>query len=44
LLLESYNALKSSQGDQNARTIEARTRLIKLYEAWRKPDEAARYR
>jgi len=44
LLLESYKALKSSQGDQNARTIEARTRLIKLYEAWRKPDEAARYR
>ena len=44
LLTESYNELKSKLGDQNKRTVEARQRLVKLYELWEKPDLAARYR
>jgi tetratricopeptide (TPR) repeat protein/predicted Ser/Thr protein kinase len=44
LLTDSYNALKSKLGDENKRTVEARQRLAKLYDAWDKPDEAARYR
>src|SRR5713226_2044687 len=44
MLIESYNSLKASQGEQNPRTVEARHRLVKFYEAWAKPAEAARYR
>ena len=44
LLIESYNSLKASQGEQNPRTIEARQRLVKFYEAWKKPALAAQYR
>ena len=44
ILTDSYNELKSKLGDQNRRTVEARQRLVKLYELWEKPDLAARYR
>ena len=44
LLTDSYNELKSKLGEQNKRTVEARQRLVKLYELWEKPDLAARYR
>ncbi len=44
LLLESHNALRSGQGEQHPRTLEARQRLVKLYEAWGKPYKAAHYR
>ncbi len=43
LLIESYNDVKSSPGAQGPVTIETQ-RLLKLYEAWGKPDLAARYR
>jgi hypothetical protein len=36
LLQASYNDLKSSQQEQNPRTILARQRLMKLYDAWGK--------
>ncbi|MEY2479529.1 MAG: eukaryotic-like serine/threonine-protein kinase [Verrucomicrobiota bacterium] len=44
LLLDSFNELKLKLGDQEKRTVEARQRLLKLYEAWGKPDRAAPYR
>src|SRR4029077_1129009 len=40
LLLNSYEALKISQGADNPRTTIALQRLINLYEAWNKPDQA----
>jgi serine/threonine-protein kinase len=42
LLIESHNILKASLGQQDPRTQEARRRLINLYEAWKKPEMAAR--
>ena len=42
-LVESYNVLKTAQGEQNPRTNEARRRLLGLYQAWRKPELAARF-
>lgn len=44
LLTDGYNALKSKLNDRDRRVIEARQRLLKLYELWGKPDLAARYR
>jgi serine/threonine-protein kinase len=44
LLVESYNDLESSLGEQNSLIIEAQQRLVKLYEDWGKPNLAARYR
>jgi serine/threonine-protein kinase len=44
LLTESYNELKSKLGEQHKRTIEARERLVTLYQLWEKPDLPARYR
>jgi serine/threonine-protein kinase len=44
LLLESYEALKSSQGASNPRTQIALQRLITLYEEWGRLDAASAYR
>ncbi|MEY2439400.1 MAG: eukaryotic-like serine/threonine-protein kinase [Verrucomicrobiota bacterium] len=44
LLLEGYNGLKSKRGDQNRRVAEGRQQLLRLYEAWGKPEQAAMYR
>jgi serine/threonine-protein kinase len=44
LLLESYEVLKNSKGGGDQRTKLALRRLVSLYESWKKPDEAARYR
>ena len=44
LLLSSYESLKNSQGAHHPRTGIALQRLISLYEAWGKPEQAARYR
>ena len=44
LLLGGYNGLNSKLGDKDSRTIEARQRLVQLYETWNKPEQAARYR
>lgn len=43
-LLKGYNGLKSSMGDEHARTQKAVSNLIELYTAWGKIDEAAKYR
>ena len=44
LLIDSYNDLKSKLGDQEKRTVEARQRLIRLYDEWGKPDQSAQFR
>ena len=44
LLLTSHQDLKSSQGEQNPRTVHALQRVVALYEAWGKADQAAQYR
>jgi serine/threonine protein kinase/Tfp pilus assembly protein PilF len=44
LLVESYTALKSRLGQRDPRTQEALQRLLKLYDEWGKPAQAAQYR
>jgi eukaryotic-like serine/threonine-protein kinase len=44
LLNESYTILKAVNVPQSPGLDEARQRLVSLYEAWGKPQEAARYR
>ena len=43
LLLDSYEILESTTVSNDARRTEALQRLVSLYEAWGKPQEAARY-
>lgn len=44
LLTKGFEAIKAKLGDQHRRTIEARQRLAKLYEAWGKTELAEQYR
>jgi serine/threonine protein kinase/tetratricopeptide (TPR) repeat protein len=44
LLLRSYGTIKEVQGEHGPSTLEAAVRLLSLYQAWGKPNEAARYR
>jgi hypothetical protein len=44
LLLESYQALKTKRGDKDKFTQQTLSRIIKLYEGWRKPDKVGEYR
>jgi serine/threonine protein kinase/tetratricopeptide (TPR) repeat protein len=44
LLVDSYTALLSKLGEKNTRTVEARHRVAKLYDAWNKPDKALPFR
>jgi len=44
LLIESDEALRSTMVEQNRHRVESRQRLVRLYEAWGKPDLAAQYR
>jgi serine/threonine-protein kinase len=44
LLVESHQSLKASRGDKHGLTQDALKRLVKLYEAWGKPEMAARFR
>jgi hypothetical protein len=44
LLLAAYPVLRQVMGEQNMRTELAVRRLVKLYEAWGKPEKAAEYR
>ncbi len=44
LLQRSYETLKSVQGEQGPATLDAKRRLVTLYQSWGKPKEAARYR
>jgi serine/threonine protein kinase len=41
LLLRAHAALESSRGHDHERTVEARKRLVALYEAWGRPARAA---
>jgi tetratricopeptide (TPR) repeat protein len=43
-LVESYATLKDQRGNQDEYTQKALKRLVDLYDAWGKPDDAARYR
>ncbi len=44
LLLSSYPAVEQRHGKKHTRTLGALQRIADLYEAWGKPDEAARFR
>jgi len=44
LLLASYQSLKKSQAENSPRTKLVLQRLVNLYEAWNKPEQAAPYR
>jgi len=44
LLLESYQNLRSTQGETGRYTQQTLRRLVSLYEAWQKPENAAGYR
>jgi tetratricopeptide (TPR) repeat protein len=44
ILLGSYESLRGAKGEGHERTVEARQRLVALYEAWGKPARAAAYR
>jgi non-specific serine/threonine protein kinase/serine/threonine-protein kinase len=44
LLLQARAGLESSRGHDHERTVEARRRLVALYEAWGRPDRAAAWR
>ena len=44
LLLDAHTILRDERGDQDLYTQRVGERLIALYEAWSKPDEAAAYR
>ncbi len=43
LLQRSYTTMKNVQGEHGPLTLEAVRRLAALYQAWGKPEEAARY-
>jgi hypothetical protein len=43
-LLRGCEGLRASLGDTHERTVEARLRLVALYEAWGRPDRAAAFR
>lgn len=42
-LLDSYIIIKSAAGEHDPRTLEARHRLVTLYQSWGKPRNAADY-
>jgi hypothetical protein len=44
LLIESYKAIEKSLKPDDKRRKEALTRVIDMYESWKKPDRAAEYR
>jgi tetratricopeptide (TPR) repeat protein len=44
LLKESYDGFKPIRGARSPEMVEARRRLAQLYEAWGKPEQAARFR
>jgi tetratricopeptide (TPR) repeat protein len=43
-LLDGYEGLKAARGEGHELTVEARRRLVALYEAWGRPDRAAAWR
>jgi eukaryotic-like serine/threonine-protein kinase len=43
LLVESYRALREARGANDARVVETRDRLVALYEALKRPEDARRW-
>ncbi len=43
-LLAGYEGLKKAQGKEHKQTRKALQRLVELYEAWGKPEQAAEWR
>jgi len=43
-LLEAYESIKAKRGPQHDKTIETLERIVALYTAWDKPDQATEYR
>ncbi len=43
LLTSGYSAMKSAWGENDHRVVEGRERIVKLYEAWGKPEQAVPY-
>jgi serine/threonine protein kinase len=43
LLLESYETIRAAKGDEFLHTRLARERIASLYEAWERPEDAARF-
>jgi serine/threonine protein kinase/Tfp pilus assembly protein PilF len=44
LLLKAYKGLRTARGTPAARREQARERIVKLYEAWQKPEKAAKWK
>ncbi|MFM9995377.1 MAG: tetratricopeptide repeat protein [Phycisphaerales bacterium] len=44
LLLGAYARLRESLGERNARAERVTTQVVRLYEAWGRPEEAAKFR
>ena len=44
LLLDAYHGREAKLGPKHPRTIDSLRELVRLYEAWDKPDEAAKWR
>lgn len=44
LLLDAFHGREAKFGPEHPHTIESLKQLVTLYEAWGKPDEAARWR
>jgi hypothetical protein len=43
LVLSAYEIYLATEGADGPRTIDAAAWLVKLYRAWGRPDEAAKY-
>ena len=44
LLTQSFDRIRSRRGEQDLESREARTRMVSLYEAWGRPEQAEAYR
>jgi serine/threonine protein kinase/tetratricopeptide (TPR) repeat protein len=44
LLLKSFAVIRAKRGEQSRATKDCADRIVKLYDAWKKPDQAAEYR
>jgi eukaryotic-like serine/threonine-protein kinase len=44
LLLRSYAVIKAKRGENSRATKDCADRIVKLYDGWRKPEQAAEYR
>jgi len=44
LLLHGFEGLKAARGEGHELTVDARRRLVALYEVWGRPDRAAAWR